>query len=269
MNWPGGCRVSLPGLRNNDKGGPSLAALLDGELAPSDQQQLEQHLAICPHCRADLARQRLARLALRRLSVSLSAPSGQRSQARLALERRAPAGRKLRRLVLFGGMAATVILALAAWNYMTAPVASPDLLARVVLAHQQVTEGPAPVSLATSNPDLVATWARSGTGKNFEVPSLEAAGYHLLGARTEPDVAPGAITLVYERNGVRATCTVLPASGPLLTRLALPPAVAIHQTSIRGSNAASWRDRDTIYVLVADLDMQALLHLARLAAQSG
>lgn len=246
--------------------------MVDRELSQEEQQQLEQHLSDCPDCTVELNRQRMAQSALRRLSASISAPPDlqQRIESMLAQsERRA---RVQQRVTVLGGVAAALVLAVfaaAGWYRQTHPIPSTSAVDHTVQAHQQRTNGSAPVSLTTSNASEVTSWARATSDKHFDVPSLDAAGFHLVGARPEPDVSPRAVTLVYEGSGTRLTCTVLPIADPLLALLATPPSSPAMTSTVDGSNVASWRDGDSIYILVADLDPATLLRLARLAAQSG
>ena len=249
--------------------GARLAALLDGELPRDEQLEIEEHVRHCANCTADLARQREARTALRSLADSLqpSMELRERVNAGLRLQARRNAAR--RRLILFGGLAAVLAL-LAAFGVsrVAIPVPSASVLRQVVAAHRDETQGTTPVSFESADADQVATWARSRAGKYFEVPTLQSAGYRLLGARMEPAVGRHSVTLVYEGDSGRLTCTVLPISDPLGRLLSLRAATAPTQTmQIQGTRVASWRDRDTTYVLVADLDADALLRLARLAAQ--
>ncbi|HTE85731.1 MAG TPA: zf-HC2 domain-containing protein [Dehalococcoidia bacterium] len=249
--------------------GVKLAALLDGELPQHEQIQLEEHLRRCSDCAADLARQRAAQIALRTLAVSLQPPAQLRNRVTAGLNRRAQGNATRRRLIFFGGLAAALgLCAIFAQSRAAGPTPSVSVLARVVAEHKEETQGATPVSFASADAAQVAAWARSGTGEYFEVPSFEAAGYRLLGARVEPSVAPRAVTLVYEGDSGRLTCTVVPITDPLERLLALRAATApTKATRIQGETVASWRDKDTTYVLVADLDADALLGLARLAVQ--
>jgi anti-sigma factor RsiW len=251
--------------------GPRIAALLDGELSRNEQWRLEEHLRVCPICAVDLEQQRQAQFALHRAAEGLSAPVDLMERVRGGLPQRAPLHGLRRRIILLSGLAAVLAaLAVVVWPRTATPVPSESVLARVVTAHQLETLGTTPVSYRSADADAVAAWARSGIGEYFEAPSLASAGYQLLGARMEPAVAPRAVTLVYEGEGTRLTCTVIPMAAPLGGLLASPAGTApTHATRIQGSTVTSWRDRNTIYVLAADLGSDALLQLARLAAQAG
>jgi anti-sigma factor RsiW len=250
---------------------PKIAALIDSELPAPEREELEQHLASCAGCTVELNRQRMAQSALHRLSGALTTPEELRSRIDALLAQPVRRGRLSRRLAVLGGMAAAAVLALlalAGWYRQNYPVPSPSLLALSVEAHQQKTNGPAPVSLSSSDAVVVAAWARERVDKQFDLPSLDAAGYHLVGARLEPDVDPRAVTLVYEGGETRLSCTVVPISSPILALLPLPPSAPARADTIHGSTVVTWRDGDATYLLVADLNADALLRLARLAAQS-
>lgn len=251
---------------------PQIAALIDHELSALEQQQLEQHLASCPVCTVELNRQRMAQSALRGLTASLNAPADLRGRIDSKLEQSQLRGRIRRGLILLGGVAAALVILLAggaALYRASHPLPDAPLLALAVGAHRQETNSAAPVTLSSSDAVAVEAWARPRADKHLDVPSLDSAGYRLVGARLEPAIGAGAVTLVYEGSGTRLTCTIVPISNPVLARFASTPSAPNHVATVDGTSIVSWRDGDAIYLLTADLGGDALLRLARLAAQSG
>ncbi|MGI8969542.1 MAG: anti-sigma factor family protein [Dehalococcoidia bacterium] len=250
--------------------GARLTALLDGELSEAAKVQLTAHVDDCPVCAASLAQQQLAQGALRQVAETFAAPPSLRVRVRMQLNHAEPSRGFRRWRLCLAGLAAvlTVISAIGLWQLAT-PVEPRSVLAEVVRAHDLETLGVAPVSFAAADPTTVAGWAQSSMGKHFEVPNLDQAGYRLLGARPEPGVAPGAITLVYVGVSGRLTCTVLLHSAPLGERLALLVTdPLVHSRPIDGTWVASWGDGEAAYLLTGDPDLAALVRLAHLAARS-
>jgi uncharacterized repeat protein (TIGR01451 family) len=92
-------------------------AYLDGALGPSQQKEIERHLADCPACRADLEAQRALRGRLGNLAPDSSAHASSAATERAwaavrprVNARRSPLFRPLRRLAF--GLGATALLAL-------------------------------------------------------------------------------------------------------------------------------------------------------------
>jgi anti-sigma factor RsiW len=245
-----------------------IVAFLDGELTKGDVRATEEHLKSCESCAAELQRQRQARGALYALARELVAPPALRDQIRLQLETAEPAKGSRLQYVLPAAIAAVlaVILSTGFWLRSALPEINPTVIERVVQA-QLRADGQSPVSLRSSDPSLVAQWARTQTGTPFGVPSLESAGYRLLGARLEPDAGKHAITLVYEGAQGRLTCTIYPLPAPLrlLPEMSNSP---IRVRAVNGSSIATWRDGDAVYMLAADIDRSTLLRIAQLAAKS-
>ena len=247
---------------------PQIAALIDNELSALEQQRLEQHLASCLACTIELDRQRMAQSALRGLSASLHAPADLRERIDAVLAQ--PRGGR-RALVTAGSLAAALLILLfgvAAWYRASHPLPDASLLTFAAQAHQRETESAVPVTLSSSDATAVEAWARPRGDKHLDVPSLDAAGYRLVGARLEPGISAQAVTLVYEGGGTRLTCTVVPISNSVFAKLASTPSTPDRVVTVEGTGIVSWRDGDAIYLLAADLNSGALLRLARLAAQS-
>jgi anti-sigma factor RsiW len=246
---------------------PRLAALLDGELSPSERQQLEDHLKLCARCRADLVQQRSIQLLLRQTAATLTPSPALRAKLNMRTSR---AGHRSRRrgILAVSGLAAVIALfALTGFLFWASQGPSAVLFAAAVRAHQSQTLGDAPVAFASADSSAVASWARQQTGKSFDVPDLEPVGYRLLGARIQPDVGPRAVALVYEGAAGRLTCTILPADAPSWLRSLLADRLEhAHAQEINGAGLATWADEDSAYVMVANVKPAALLPLARFVA---
>lgn len=247
--------------------GPQLAALLDGELPSEDERRLREHIEVCPRCAADLAQQQRARAALRAARAALVPPASLQARIELDLARAGSHRVSRRKMLALGGAAAALLLLILAGLTVRGLGTGPgeEELARAASAHEKTSLAPAPVVFTSDDPTAVQTWVRTTTGHAAEVPSLASAGYRLLGARTEPSVGAGAISLVYEGAAGRLTCTERPVELSLPARLigiVRPP--ALHSAYVGDTTAVSWSDDEAAYILLGNVDAQTLLDLARL-----
>src|SRR5262245_50709859 len=151
-----------------------IAAFLDDELPALERVQYEVHLRRCRTCTAALAEQRTARTAVRLLAATLHAPPSLASRLAARLDHARPDRRATRHAawqtaVRLGGLAAAllVLVLVGAW-YAAHPVATATDLDRLVGAHRQVTLGPNPVALASSDPDVITAWTRRQTGHDIQ-----------------------------------------------------------------------------------------------------
>ena len=239
---------------------PRLTGLLDGELSDAERQRLEEHLRVCARCSRDLAQVESARRALRKATQLLDPPPRLGTRVQRGLTTEATTGVIQRRTVLFGGLAAALVLLAGGGTLLRLrSMAATQTLKRAVRAHRVETLGGPALGFVSSDPGAVSTWAHQQTGRPVEVPDFEGAGYGLRGARLESDVAAKAIAMVYESGSAAMTCTVLPPSG--LPNASDEPRGA----QIDGAGVVSWADEDAAYIMVANLPALQLLQLARMA----
>lgn len=248
-----------------------LAAFLDDELSLCERREVEAHIRACPRCAADLAQERLARTVLRNAASRLAAPDYLRGRVQAALLEAAVRRPARWRMLSLAGMAAAIAVIGILGLFLLAlhQVPSEALMQRVATAHRNETLSVTPVSYASTDGGAIANWLQQQAGRRVEVPSLDRAGFHLTGARLDPSVAPGAVTLVYEDGGIRLTCTILPSLSPAwvsVPLLVLSPSV--QTATVQGASVAAWLERDGTYIMVADLDPAAVTGLARQAIGS-
>jgi anti-sigma factor RsiW len=249
---------------------PRLAALLDGELSPDEEVLLREHVAACSRCAEDLAEQERTRAGLRHLAGALQAPSGLRQRIEHGSDGARFRRPRLRGALLFGGLAASLVL-IAALALARVAIRAPSdgQVASAAAAHVQETLAATPVAFRSADADAVAAWIQQQSGQRIEVVSFASADYQLLGARMEPALGPRAVSLVYEGAGGRLTCVILPPAIPAGLEVLLPAAApALRSARVNGSTEVSWADRDASYILVGQGDAQTLLRLAQMAAAS-
>jgi anti-sigma factor RsiW len=245
-----------------------LTAYLDGELDDQESRALKAHLVSCARCSSDLEQQRTARQALRNAAPLIQPPPGayERVQASLRQAKLPPTRR--RSALVAGGLAALfALIALLSISWLNNRLPS-SALRQVVAAHEHETNSSAPVSLVSSDPEQISNWTRTQLRASIDVPALDAAGYRLLGARTEPSISRQALSLVYEGTDGRLTCTILPGDIPLQSRLALPGSSSVFTGRVDGVSIAGWADRDATYIMAADAPIPSVARLARLASRT-
>jgi anti-sigma factor RsiW len=247
---------------------PRLAALLDGELSATEQAGMADHLRRCPGCGGELARQRAARRALAAVRAQLRAPLHLRARVRADLDRAAQPAPRRRRVAAIAGLAAVLVLCAAVaavWTGRAEP--GSELVDRAIAAHRTTTLTGAPVTLASDDAEAVTAWLRA-SGRPLDAPVFAVEGYRLLGARREPSVEPGAVSLVYEGPAGRLTCTIIVgrlAPGRGFAVSAVSPTV--FSTERQGVSVAAWMDADTTYLLIGAVDPLLLQRLAVVAEQ--
>jgi anti-sigma factor RsiW len=244
---------------------PVLTALLDGELAPDQRGRVEQHLARCAACATLVAQQRAARAAVRS-AKRMRAPAALHARVLADLDRAERAVRRRHQLMIAGGVAAVVVLC-AAVGLARFQQGSPgvSLVERAVDSHLSGTLGSTPVMVRASDAGVVAAWLQTATGRTIEVPAFDDDGYRLVGARTDPSVAPGAVSLVYE-GGDRLTCIVIAGRISFAAEFVVSSVSPnLHVARRQDASIAAWQDADTTYLLIGARDAAVLERLAQAA----
>lgn len=244
-------------------GEAALTALLDGALTADERAQMEDHVRRCTTCSGDLARQRLAHLALHAAAGNLAAPAELRARVAGGLGRQGWLA-SVRRVVAAAGVAAAIaVAAVGVWRLnATTGHASSSTAVQVARAHRQETLSATPVAFVSADPAAVARWVRTQTGREVAVPDFGGAGYHLLGVRTESGVSRGAVSLVYAGAGGRVTCTILDGDASLGAAFSAPPgAPSVHTIRQDGVTEAMWLEPGTTYLMASELQPQEMLPL--------
>ncbi len=266
MDEPGGADAACAGFSAR------LAALLDDELPLPERYQVEQHLQTCARCAEDLEMTRAARALLRETATRIETPPYLRQQVQAKLVAAARQRSPSWRVVAFAAMAAAlVVLAAFGFGAFVAPrIADEALFQRVALAHQQETLSAQPVAFASNDATAVRAWLRQQDGKPVDVPSLDSAGFQLVGARLDTTIAPQAATLVYQGPDGLLSCVVLPSASP--PRWLPSPSAARHPglqaVSVAQLQLAAWTTADGTYVMAGDFPPAELALLAQTALTS-
>jgi anti-sigma factor RsiW len=240
-----------------------LPAYADGEFIEGDRALVDDHLAACEHCRAEVAAQAEFRAFLKaKAGEPAHAPDLLRARIRrdVAVE---STRRQAGRFAAYLGVAAG-IAAVASGGYVLAGApedSAPDsMIADAVEKHARRL----PVEVTPANGD-VGGWFRDKVGFHLQVPRFRAAGApRLVGARLANVREREAAYLVYGDDPARRmTLLVYPGDG-----LAMPdgPRRTVNGHDVvmanrKGYNVAIWSEKGVVYSLVSDLDEGDILRL--------
>jgi anti-sigma factor (TIGR02949 family) len=206
-----------------------LDAYLDGEFAPEDRVELEQHLAGCPACARQVRFHGAFKSRLRATAGRPPLPAGLRDRMTAALD---PQQR-------FSPVAADAI----SWNRRALPV--------------EVTGGD----------DKVRAWFHDKVDFAVHPPRLPNAA--LVGARLANIRDRQAAYLVYDVRGAKVSVFVFDPGGmPLEARSRREIGNhEIYLDGERGYHVALYRDRGVGYAIASDLDEDQMIGLVSSAVQ--
>jgi anti-sigma factor RsiW len=206
-------------------------AYVDGELTATESTAFERALETCPDCRKRLETARTMSGLLRDLP---SEPAPDLLRARIERELRTIAGRP-RDPLRWAAIAASLFVALGiGWLGGTL---SPLKVGResdaAVAAYLRVAMAENAVDVASSDRHTVKPWYAGRIDYTPPVHDLTAAGFPLLGGRTDVHDGRKIAVLVYGRNRHKLALSLWPAGSEANT----PPSVTRHD----GFAVAQWR----------------------------
>jgi len=232
--------------------GPLLHALIDNELDAGHAVAVEQHVAGCANCAAEL--QSLQDL---RRSIAAARP-GYRAPAmlRAAIEARSPAShsaRPNRRAVLTGfaaGAAAATALAASLALIVTRDARDDRLRAELVSAHLRSLQADHLTDVQSSNQHTVKPWFNGRLDVAPPVVDLTAQGFTLLGGRLDYIDGKAVAALVYRRRTHIINVFVVQARGT-------EPRAARIET-VQGFNVRTWTDQGLELMAISDIEADEL-----------
>lgn len=244
-----------------------LSALLDDQLEPAERERLEAHLAACPLCQGELSAFQGVDALLREHLLRPEAPSHLKGeifrQFRLTriemLLEGLRAGVRLRRAL--AGVAFT--LAVLVWAFLQMREGSEPSMDRLVQAavanHVSSLAGRLPVEVADPNPSRVSAWFEGKLPFHAKVPNLSGQGVRLLGGRLCHIQGDDVAYVTYRRGGHPLSLFVFDGTGMDFPGKDPPYVIS---PSAKGYQAVCWRRGEIGYLLVSDLDREALRGIA-------
>ncbi len=204
----------------------SLGPLSDGQLAPSAAATLREHVAACPHCRAEFDAIATLRRDIQAQAPRYAAPSSLRERVRAELERQrpaalpparsgsaAPARPRERRRWFAAGALAGALLAVTTGVVTSAYLqrkASDDVAVEAVESHVRATLGHHLIEVASSDRHTVKPWLSARLDYAAPVPEPGDAAFTLAGARLDSLDRRPVAALVYRHGNHLIDVFVLP-----------------------------------------------------------
>jgi anti-sigma factor RsiW len=222
-----------------------LHALLDGELDAGHAREVEDHIAGCPRCAAELAAYREMSKAVAGANLLYTAPPQLRRRIEASLP---PARLPNRRSVLRGFAMGSVVSAIAASGLVAIVLRNDDeqrILSEVVSAHLRSLQAGHLTDVLSTDQHTVKPWFNGKLDVAPPVIDLTAQGFTLIGGRLDYVDARAIAAIVYRRRQHVINLFVAQTSSTESRRARME--------TIQGFNIRRWSDRGLNYWAVSDL----------------
>ena len=221
---------------------------LDRELDPDQSLWLERHLSECPECRSQMEEYREFQSFFRSNAPVYTAPPRLRTDvlATVRRERLRSELRFLRQPWIYAAAALFLILAAIA---IFVPDNTKELSEQAVSRYAQSLSAKRLVDIVSSDQQVLQPWF--ATRLNFKPPlaSLQAAGYVLMGGRTDVIQNRQVATLVYRQGENIVNLFCWPPQDGLLSK---------GDYLINGYNVCAWGNTTCNYIVVSKLNKHEL-----------
>jgi len=224
-----------------------ISAAIDGELAPQEQREFDEHVSSCASCAADLQRFQAVSRAVRESAPRYSMPPGVLDAVRVRVGRPRPL---IWQPFGLGALAGVALASLVAVALISRPSAS--LAAELLDEHVRSLQGSHLVDVVSSDRHTVKPWFEGKLDFAPTVRDFASQGYSLVGGRLEYLDGHAAAGLVY-RHGLH-----------VINLFVFSVAVPAVPAELRGYHFASWRVGELQYVAVSDTDQPELDRLKSL-----
>jgi anti-sigma factor RsiW len=226
-----------------------LHALIDGELDAGHAREVEDHIAGCPRCAAQLAAYRELNRAIAGANLRYTAPPLLRKRIEASLPQpqatRAPPSR---RAVLRGFAMGSAVSAIAATGLVAIILRNDDeqrIESEVVSAHLRSLQAGHLTDVISTDQHTVKPWFNGKLDVAPPVVDLTAQGFALIGGRLDYVDARPIGAIVYRR---RAHVINL-----FVAQTASTERRAARTETIQGFNIRRWSDQGLNYWAVSDL----------------
>jgi anti-sigma factor RsiW len=233
----------------------TLDAYLDGELTAEQDAAVQQHLAVCAPCAAQLALLVRLRRGLRAAGTRFTPDPGFRRNVQAQLTRPRPGSR---RLALFSAalLALAAVLVGVVWTRQLTLRA--QAFREVADLHVSDLASPNPYDVVSSDRHTVKPWFQGKIPFSFNLPELAGTQFNLLGARLVYfDQRPTA-QLVFAAGKHRISVVVVQEAQGMAG--IFPLASGVH---VRNSfNVETWRAHGLQFFVVGDAEAGQVHRLA-------
>ena len=231
-----------------------LHALLDGELDAGHAREVEDHIAACPKCAAQLAAFRELSQAVAGADLRYAAPARLRSRIEASLPQpQAQTRRPNRRSVLRGFAMGSAVSAIAATGLVAIVLRNDDeqrILSEVVSAHLRSLQAGHLTDVISTDQHTVKPWFNGKLDVAPPVIDLTAQGFTLVGGRLDYLDARAIGAVVYRRRQHIINLFVAQTSDA--------ERHAAKMETMQGFNIWRWSDRGLNYWAVSDLGADEL-----------
>ncbi|HWT56411.1 MAG TPA: anti-sigma factor [Rhizobium sp.] len=249
-----------------------LHGFVDNELDSVHTAQFEDHLAICPNCRAEMERVRAVRKIIDQDGIKWKPPEALRSQvlSMLSFEQAAVSGQPLPRQVpvwrrtldflrQWSFVPSLAALGAGAFLFINAP--SPALLLQdqIMASHVRSMMADHLTDVLTSDQHTVKPWFNGKIDFSPPVSDLAKGGFPLIGGRVDYIGDRAVAALVYRRHGHVINLFIWPAASAAQTT-----------TVDDGYNMKQWSDGGLVFWAISDVaagDLAEFETLFRAAAK--
>ena len=222
-----------------------LHALIDGELDAGHAREVEDHIAGCAACAAELAAYRTMSKAIAGAGLRYTAPLALRRRIEASLpQSQAPS----RRAVLRGFAMGSAVSAIAATGLVAIVLRSDDearIESEIVSAHLRSLQAGHLTDVISTDQHTVKPWFNGKLDVAPPVVDLTAQGFTLIGGRLDYVDARAIGAIVYRRRAHVINLFVAQAAS------AEPHTAKIE--TIQGFNIRRWSERGLNYWAVSDL----------------
>jgi anti-sigma factor RsiW len=227
-----------------------LHALLDGELDAGHIREVEEHIATCPRCAAQLKAYRGMRSAMAASELQFKAPPQLRQRIEATLPKlQAPN----RRAVLKGFAMGSAVSALAATGLFVVVLRHDDeqrILSDVVSAHLRALQAGHLTDVLSTDQHTVKPWFNGRLDVAPPVIDLTAQGFTLIGGRLDYIDGRTIGAIVYRRRTHVINLFVAQTTNtePRMARV----------DTVQGFNIRHWREHGLDYWAVSDINAEEL-----------
>ena len=223
-----------------------LHALIDGELDAGHAREVEDHIATCPRCTAELAAVREMHKAIADADLRYTAPSALRRRIEASLPQ--AQAQPSRRAVLRGFAMGSAVSAIAATGLIAIVLRNDDqsrITSEIVSAHLRSLQAGHLTDVLSTDQHTVKPWFNGRLDVAPPVIDLTAQGFTLIGGRLDYIDARPVGAIVYRRR--------LHVINLFVAQTASTESRAARTETFQGFNVRNWSEGGLNYWAVSDI----------------
>ncbi|HEX4322556.1 MAG TPA: anti-sigma factor [Acidobacteriaceae bacterium] len=239
----------------------ALAAYLDGELGSDEAVAMQQHIAACPRCAAEIAEMVSLRRSLlaARSRHTPSADFRRRIQQQIAASK-APVPKTKPRLLRFLPyaipLAAMLLVAIALLRYSDRT----DAFSEVADLHVNALASANPFDVVSTDRHTVKPWFQGKVPFSFNVPELSGTGFQLLGGKLVYLHQQPAAQLIVALRQHRISVLIFQNANTF--------PITTESGSHNAFNVSTWKSQSLRFVILGDADQSQIDNLSQLFKQA-